>query len=97
MDETMGPLYYDCPVQWLDLCSEPINDYSSAWRKKVRVHAARKSERQRAVPGTVVQYGPHQYRLEASLGRRGWDVVRVSDGMCFRMKARQLTDATICL
>jgi hypothetical protein len=96
MDETMGPYYYDCPAAWLDMCTAPLNEYSRAWRETVRVHAARKSERQRLVSGTVVQYGSHQYRLEVSLGRRGWDVTRVSDGMCFRMKARQLADATIC-
>jgi hypothetical protein len=91
MDESCGPLFYDCPVQWLDLCSEPINEYSRVWRERVRRYAARP----RPTVGAVLEYCGIQYRLAASLGRRGWEAVRVSDGMVFRLKARQANDSRV--
>ena len=40
MDETMGPCYYDCPLQFLDLASPPPTPgyYSPEWREKVRAY-----------------------------------------------------------
>lgn len=35
MDETVGPYYYDCPKEILDLLSPPMNDYAALWRAKV--------------------------------------------------------------
>jgi hypothetical protein len=34
MDETVGPCYYECPESILKLLTEPLNDYSKAWREK---------------------------------------------------------------
>ena len=36
MDETMGPLYYDCPKSILNLLSETDNKYALKWRQKCR-------------------------------------------------------------
>lgn len=36
MDEGCHPYHYACPVTYLDLCTEPMNDYSAKWREKVR-------------------------------------------------------------
>lgn len=38
-DETCGPYHYDFPVKWLDLLTEPVNDYSREWRERVRALA----------------------------------------------------------
>ena len=38
-DETCGPYQHDFPVKWLDLLTEPVNDYSRDWRERVRAHA----------------------------------------------------------
>jgi len=40
MDEGMHPYYYGCPVGYLNLCTEPMNDSSAKWREKVRARAA---------------------------------------------------------
>ncbi len=37
MDESDGPCYWTCPVSWLDLCTEPINDTAREWRESVRL------------------------------------------------------------
>lgn len=39
MCETMGPLYYSCPLEFLDMVPEPTGDkarYCQGWRDKVR-------------------------------------------------------------
>ena len=38
--EDMGPCEVDCPISYLDLLTEPENDYSREWRVKVRAAAA---------------------------------------------------------
>lgn len=40
MDESMGPIYYDCPVSYLDQADEPSNEYAKQWRAEVRRLAA---------------------------------------------------------
>ncbi|MFA6804309.1 MAG: hypothetical protein WCR24_07475 [Candidatus Methanomethylophilaceae archaeon] len=35
MDETVGPCYYDIPLSYLDMLTEPMNKYSEEWRKDV--------------------------------------------------------------
>jgi hypothetical protein len=35
VDETMGPLFYDCPPEWL-AWSQPRAGFSAEWRAKVR-------------------------------------------------------------
>lgn len=36
MEEAVGPYYYGCPVEWLDLVPCPETDWARAWREKVR-------------------------------------------------------------
>jgi hypothetical protein len=36
MDETMGPYQYACPLSYLDMVDEPMNENSANWREKVR-------------------------------------------------------------
>lgn len=43
MDETVGPFYYDCPLEFLDECTAPINDTAKDWRDKVRKHQDNKA------------------------------------------------------
>lgn len=96
MTEDSGPCYYDCPLSLLDMTDEPTSGYAAEWRTKVRAHHATKKAKAKPATGTVVAYGPHQYRLREPAGpRRGWYVNRVSDGFNFRMNARQLSMASI--
>jgi hypothetical protein len=96
MDETCGPCYYDCPLAFLAQADAPVGPYAGAWREAVRAFHANRIARRAAIrQGVRISYGDHTYVLRHCLGRRGWDVVRESDGVCFRMKARQVRDATV--
>ncbi len=96
MDETCAPFYYDCPLTYLAQADAPAGPYAGPWREKVRAFHANRSARQASIrPGGRVAYGDHIYVLQRHLGRYGWDVARESDGVIFRMKARQLGSATV--
>ncbi|QRY31872.1 hypothetical protein JVX96_00655 [Variovorax sp. PDNC026] len=95
MDETVGPYYYDCPLSFLDRADAPVGPYAGPWREQVRAfHASRSARRAAIRPGLRVSYEGQTYILRHSLGRRGWQVQR-EDGMVFRMKTRQLQQATL--
>ncbi len=96
MDEACGPCYYDCPLAFLAQADAPMGPYAGPWREKVRAfHASRSAKRAAVRPGLRISYGDHTYVLCRSLGRRGWDVARESDGLVFRLKSRQLGSATV--
>ena len=96
MDESCGPYYFDCPLAFLDRASPPTGPYAGPWREKVReFHANRAAKRAVIRPGLRVSYGESTYVLRRSLGRRGWDVARESDGLICRLKSRQLGKATV--
>jgi hypothetical protein len=40
ISESMGPVELDCPVSLLDMCSEPVGEYTGPWRERVRKLAA---------------------------------------------------------
>lgn len=64
MDESMGPIDYDCPLYMLKEADPPANEYARQWREEVVAHAERKKalrknkpkvgERWALVPGCVV-------------------------------------------
>ena len=88
----MGPCYYDCPISYLDKASEPTG-YAIAWRAEVRRQHALLAALPTPVPGLVITYCGHQYKLVDKMGMRGWSADRVSDGYRFRLKARQVSYA----
>jgi hypothetical protein len=45
MDESMGPCYYSCPLEYLDMVPEPQSKYSEGWRDKVRAHHKPKGQK----------------------------------------------------
>lgn len=96
MDETCGPCYYDCPLAFLAQADPPVGPYAGPWREQVRAFHAKRSAKRAAIrPGTRISYGDRTYVLRHSLGRRGWEVARESDGVIFRLKSRQLGNATV--
>lgn len=96
MDETCGPYYFDCPLSFLERADPPVGPYAGPWRDKVReFHANRSAKRAASQPGTRIAYDATTYVLRRCLGRRGWEVHRESDGLIYRMKARQLSSATL--
>jgi hypothetical protein len=83
-------------LAFLAQADAPVGLYAGPWRERVRAFHANQAARKAAIrQGARVAYGDHTYVLRHGLGRRGWDVERESDGLCFRMKARQLGDATV--
>ncbi|MFZ3120386.1 MAG: hypothetical protein WA159_18950 [Variovorax sp.] len=96
MDETCGPCYYDCPLAYLAQADAPVGPYAGPWREQVLAfHANRCTQRAAIRAGARIAYGEQTYVLRRSLGRRGWDVARESDGLIFRLKSRQLGNATV--
>lgn len=96
MDETCGPCFYDCPLAFLAQADAPVGGYAGPWREKVRAfHIDRAAKRTAIRPGARISYGNHTYVLRHSLARRGWEVARESDGLIFRLKSRQLGNATV--
>jgi hypothetical protein len=96
MSEDMHPFYYAMPARMLAqleaLAPNPPGQ-GAEWRAKCREHAKPKPA-PRLVGGQLVTYGGRQYRLDYPAGpRRGWIVIRVSDGQPFRLNARQLSRA----
>lgn len=45
MDETVGPIYYECPVSYLDAADPATAEYAIEWRKTVREGAAKKPKK----------------------------------------------------
>lgn len=95
IDESQGPYYCNCPLGYLDLVDEPINENSAEWRDAVRrYHAAQAAKR----VGCVIKYGDWHYRLrEQPHSKKGHWVIRLKDQALFIMKAAQLKRAELCL
>jgi hypothetical protein len=55
--------------------------------------AAPKYQEIKAEPGMVVEIGGTSYRLIASLGRKGWQVARISDEVVFRAPSKEVASA----
>ncbi len=94
LDENMGPCEVDCPLSLLNRTTAPEAGYAKDWREKVRQHHANRAARPEPVAGMVLAYGGQNYRLSSPVGpRKGWNVTRISDGVDFRMKAHQISEA----
>lgn len=86
VDETMGPIDVDCPLSLLDQCDEPLNEWATDWRARVRLYHERKKEGKSAVAGLksgdrFELYG-QEYTLTGKRGRsllacHGWTNYRV--------------------
>jgi hypothetical protein len=91
MSEDMGPVEVNCPLSFLNEASPVTEGWAAEWRERVRAYHARRKERPKPAPGSVVRYGDHDYKLLSPAGpRRGWYVERLSDTGQFRMRAKQL-------
>lgn len=94
ISEREGPCHYTCPVALLNASLDSPRA-NHEWREQVRGYHRLKAERAKASYGDVVTYGEERYLLEQHLGRRGWNVKRLRDGLQMRMKSRQLAAATL--
>lgn len=97
MDESMGPCEVDCPLEYLNEATEPVNDWAREWRERVRA-SAKKRERAKSIkvvlaPGdTVYLEGAAKPIGEVTLIRKGaaLPLYRSSDnGRVYRFSRRQ--------
>jgi len=47
MDESCGPYHHGCPLKYLDMVPPPGDEFSNAWRARVREYWQRKREARR--------------------------------------------------
>lgn len=79
MSESAGPLYYDCPVTYLDKVPDP-GGYATAWRERVREHHANRAGVRKRSAGDVFRYNEKHYRLYSRASVAGsWMVVELLD------------------
>jgi hypothetical protein len=96
LDESAGPTATDCPLSYLAAPHAERDGHAAQWRERVRAYHAGRQARPAPAPGAWVQYGGHAYLLVEPAGPRlGWRVVNEM-GHAYRMRARQLAQATPC-
>lgn len=79
MSESAGPVYYDCPVTYLDKVPDP-GGHATAWRVRVREHHANRAGVRKRVVGDVFRYNDRYYRLYSRASAAGaWMVTEVLD------------------
>ena len=71
ISESMGPIYVNCPLSYLDLVPDP-GGHATQWRTRVREHHAAK--KLKLTVGQRVMYGGREYTITEDLGRRGYMV-----------------------
>ena len=78
MDESVGPCYYNCPVSWLQECSEPVC-HAAQWREQVRQRANQVHADTRRLQclknETRLRYANQTYTLEYWRPKKGWIAV----------------------
>lgn len=55
MDEGMGPYYYNCPPEILDLLSETDNVNALGWRERCRENAKKSARKKKLKDGTLIR------------------------------------------
>jgi hypothetical protein len=88
VEETCGPVVLTCPLSYLDACTEPANEWSREWRKKVRArHAAL---RQKLDPGQQFTFhGVRYYEIVRKVSD-GYEVVALHGGTRHYLSRSQL-------
>jgi hypothetical protein len=90
VDESMGPIYYDCPVTYLDEATEPANEYAREWREQVRAHAKAAAAQRAKKPAQGEVWSLRgckipQVRIHSAKPLRGYH-----GGVLYRIKRRHL-------
>lgn len=95
MDETMGPVYTDCPAKILDLLTPTDNEYANEWRARCRRNLEVAAERKNGIaPGVVLQYGDRRLTVMEKLPR-GYLKVKDELGDIYRMKPGQVRNSQL--
>lgn len=101
IDESCGPLYYDCPLSFISSAEKaggPLNASAQSWREDVRTFHAQQKEKRQQVSTLksgmqLILYGVTYELLEKNSGRKGWKVRSLSDNQLYTMSAKQVGQA----
>lgn len=89
VSEEMGPCEVDCPLSLLDRATEPVNEYATNWREKVRAYHASRKAGVKLNPGDKIRLTFNQcvYTVNHKV-KRSYVIVR-DDGYHFRLPPGQ--------
>jgi len=82
VDECMYPSDLTCPLSYLDLCTEPVNETARDWRDAVRRYHADKKRKLKK--GDVVKLGSRVFTIE-DVYKAGYSV-RGTDNVSYFLK-----------
>lgn len=72
MDETMGPCKYNYPERYLNMLTEPINEYSRQWREEVRRRIDLRKRLNKLKAGDKIQF---ESPVETTSGAKVGDTI----------------------
>lgn len=91
--ETEGPRQTNCPLSYIEMCTEPTNAYSREWREKVRKYHELRN-RKLAI-GDTFTYCSMQWQVCDTHGMQGWSITQLPEqGLVYRFHRRQMDDVT---
>jgi hypothetical protein len=90
MDESMGPCYYDCPLDLIDMAGPPPNEYAATWREAVRAWHAKKRAKLALREGQLIllDFTGKFYRI-LKPQKRSWLMREVRTGKLWKLPPKQ--------
>lgn len=89
IDETAGPYQVNCPLSYIEMCTEPHNDYSREWRERVRQYHALRN-RKLGIGDTFTYCNMH-WQVCDTHGVKGWSITQLpNQGLIYRFHRRQM-------
>jgi hypothetical protein len=93
VDETAGPTAVTCPLSYIEMCTEPMNEYSRTWRERVRRHHALRNRKLKV--GDKFSYCGSQWQVCDTHGMHGWSITELPhQGLVYRFHRRQMAGVT---
>lgn len=104
MDESAGPMYYDCPLHFFDMVPCPTErEWAAEWREKVRAFHSNKKvlkEKAKMVAQTLTEgtkftlYGD-AFIAQFQNEKGEWIVLKEGNGQLYRLKKKQLKELVL--
>lgn len=99
IDESMGILQLDCPMELINKTTGDGTPYSTEWREKIKKNNALKRLNKNVEVGEIITVYGNEYRLTKKI-KRSWKGVRLTTGVEYnirpsQIKKRILTDLNI--
>ncbi len=90
MSESMHPMYYDCPLSFLDL----VPPAYLHWRNKVKSFHEKKHSKKVLVPDSVVTLYNKKFKVVRP-EKRGYIVTCVDTGARYKLRSSQIGDCIV--